>query len=124
LVGRFVDLGTLMERLHDAVAPMPTWFWFAPFLEAYSSQRFEDCLTATVSFGCENLFWSALMKALAYWGLGESQWAIQAMQSALMLNSSLVDDADHYVACFVADAELRQSMLADISDIQDAMVEA
>ena len=77
-----------------------------------------------LSIGCENLFWSALMTAVAYWGLGESQWAIQAMQSALMLNSSLVDDADHYVACFVADAELRQSMLADISDIQDAMVEA
>lgn len=123
LAGRFVDLGTLMERLHDAVALMPTWFWFAPFLEAYSSQRFEDCLTATVSFGCENLFWSALMTAVAYWGLGEAELAVQAMQRALELNPSLADDADHYVACFIADAGLRQSLLADLGAIQDVLIE-
>lgn len=124
LRGRFVDLDSLLERLHCAVAPVPSWFWFAPFLAAYVSQRFEHCLQATVSFGCEDLFWSPLMKAVAYWGLAESEQALQAMQRALELNASLVDDADHYVGCFVVDAGLRQSLLADIGAIQDALIEA
>ena len=93
-------------------------------LEAYASQRFDDCLKAAVAFGCEALFWSPLMKALAYWGLAESERAVHAMQQSLALNSSLVDDADHYVACFVVDAGLRQSLLADIGAIQDALIEA
>ena len=46
------------------------------------------------------------------------------MRRALELNPSLVDDADHYVACFVVDAGLRQSLLADIGAIQDALIEA
>ena len=124
LAGHFVDLDALLERLHRAVAPVPSWFWFAPFLEAYASQRFEDCLKAAVSFGCEDLFWSPLLKALAYWGLADSDRAVYAMRHALELNASLVDDADHYVACFVVDAGLRQSLLADIGAIQDALIEA
>ena len=124
LSGRFVGLDSLLERLRGAVAPVPSWFWFAPFLEAYASQRFEDCLKAAVSFGCEDLFWSPLMKALAYWGLGESERAVHAMKRALEMNASLVDDADHYVACFVVDAGLRQSLLADIGAIQDALIAA
>ena len=123
LACRFVDLDALLERLNGAVAPVPSWFWFAPFLEAYASQRFQDCLKAAVSFGCDDLFWSPLLKALAYWGLGESDRAVHAMRLALESNSSLVDDADHYVACFVVNAELRQSLLNDIGAIQDALVE-
>ena len=46
------------------------------------------------------------------------------MRHALELNASLVDDADHYVACFVVDAGLRKSLLADIGAIQDALIEA
>ena len=124
LAGRFVELDSLLERLRRAVVPLPSWFWFAPFLEAYASQRFEDCLKAAVSFGCEDLFWSPLMKALAYWGLAESDRAVHAMRHALELNASLVDDADHYVACFVVDAGLRKSLLADIGAIQDALIES
>ena len=124
LAGRFVGLDALLERLRGAVAPVPSWFWFAPFLEAYASQRFEDCLKSAVSFGCEDLFWSPLLKALAYWGLAESDRAVHDMRDALELNPSLVDDADHYVACFVVDAGLRKSLLADIGAIQDALIEA
>ena len=124
LAGRFVELDSLLERLRRAVVPLPSWFWFAPFLEAYASQRFEDCLKAAVSFGCEDLFWSPLMKAVAYWGLADPERAVSAMQHALTLNMSLVDDADHYVACFVVDAGLRKSLLADIGAIQDALIEA
>ena len=93
-------------------------------MEAYASQRFEDCLKAAVSFGCEDLFWSPLMKALAYWGLADPERAVSAMQHALTLNMSLVDEADHYVACFVVDPGLRQSLLADIGAMQDALIEA
>ena len=123
LMGHFVGLDALLERLHRAVAPVPSWFWFAPFLEAYASQNFEDCLKAAVSFGCEDLFWSPLLRALAYWGLAESDRAVHAMRRALELNPSLVDDADHYVSCFVVDAGLRQSLLVDIGAIQDALIE-
>lgn len=66
----------------------------------------------------------ARLKALAYWGLAESDPVVHAMRHALELNSSLVDDADHYVAFFVVDAGLRQSLLADIRAIQDALIEA
>ena len=31
LAGRFDGLGALLERLHCAVAPVPSWLWFAPF---------------------------------------------------------------------------------------------
>jgi len=124
LDGRFAELASLLERLKSALAPMPSWFWFAPFLEAYASRRFGDCLQAAVSFGCEDLFWSPLMKALAYWGLGESQQAVRAMQQALVLNPSLLDDDVHYVSCFVADRALRQVLRADIGAIQDALIEA
>ena len=64
------------------------------------------------------------MKAVAYWGLAESEQALQAMQRALELNASLVDEADHYVGCFVVDVGLRQALLADIGAIQDALIEA
>ena len=56
LAGHFDDLDILLERLRGAVAPVPSWFWFAPFLEGYALQRFEDFLKAAVSFGCEDMF--------------------------------------------------------------------
>ena len=82
------------------------------------------CLQVAVSFDCEDLFWSPLLRALAYWGLAESDRAVHAMRRALELNPSLVDDADHYVACFVVDAGFRQSLLVDIGAIQEALIEA
>jgi len=85
---------------------------------------FDHYLQVFVAFCCEDLFWSPLLRALAYWGLAESDRAVHAMRDALELNPSLVDDADHYVACFVVDAGLRQSLLVDIGAIQDALIEA
>ena len=82
------------------------------------------CLQVAVSFDCEYLCWSPLLKALVYSGLAESERAVHAMQCALELNASLVDDADHYVACFVMNAGWRQSLLADIGAIQDALIGA
>ena len=82
------------------------------------------CLQVAVSFDCEYLCWSPLLKALVYSGLAESERAVHAMQCALELNASLVDDADHYVACFVMNAGWRQSLLADIGAIQHALIEA
>ena len=124
LSGQFVELNCLLERLKSTSVLVPSWFWFAPFLEAYAGHRFDECLQAAISFGCEDLFWSPLMKALAYWGLGESGSAALEMKRALALNPSLVDDDAHYIACFVVSEALRQAVLNDVGAIQDFMFEA
>jgi TolB-like protein len=96
----------------------PKWFHLATFVYYTKLGDFNQALTEAISLEKPDLYWSPLIRLIAYANLGMEA---EAMKQAIILQKLKPDFFDHpaeYISCLIKDVQLRNEMTQIVKNME------
>lgn len=119
LLGKLEEGFKLVRHSMDIDFQYPRWFHMGPYLYYLNRKEYDKMLIEAMKFDRPELFWTPLLKLVAYHKLDQSRKTEEQLTSLMEIKPDFLLNSEAYVRCLVKSDALRKEILETFHAVRE-----